>query len=383
MIRCMMFQISVESCIVLAIFILIQMIKGFWEKLERPIIGLSPMDGVTDGAFRYMVCKYSQPALTMTEFTNVEGLARGASQMMEAFVYREIERPAVAQIYGVEVESFYKCTLLMCALGFDGVDINMGCPANKVAKRGSGAALIKTPALAKKIVRACQKAAKDWAEGMTLEEGGVAPECIAEAKRMNERRAELDGVASEVERVEIPVSVKTRVGFDEIVAEEWAKHLLEVRPANITMHGRTLRQMYLGLADWGAIERAARVCDGSGVSFLGNGDVKTMGEAREWTEQYGLDGVLVGRATFGSPWFFGGKVPDMETVEGIEQMLKVVVEHAQYYEEHMSTPFHVIRKHLAWYCKGFEGAKELRMALMRVDDSKGVQEVVENFEFKG
>src|SRR3989338_6331485 len=154
------------------------MFRGFWDNLAKPIIGLSPMDGVTDAAYRFMVAKSSKPAVIMTEFTNVEGLSRGAISMLEAFIFSDVERPVVAQIYGVEVESFYKVALMVCELGFDGIDINMGCPANKVARRGSGAGLIKTPELAKTIIRIVQKAAQDWANGITMEEADIRPKAI-------------------------------------------------------------------------------------------------------------------------------------------------------------------------------------------------------------
>lgn len=332
--------------------------KGFWDNLEKPIIGLSPMDGVTDAAFRYMVCKYSRPSLVMTEFTNVEGLARGAVKMLVAFIYNEIERPVVAQIYGVEVDSFYKSAVMLCAMGFDGIDINMGCPANTVAKRGSGAALIKTPELAKKIIRTCKQAVIDWNDGISLEKAGVHPDIISAVGDLSERRM-------------IPVSVKTRIGFDKVVAEEWTKHLLEELPANITMHGRTLKQMYLGQADWEEIAKAARVCDGSGVSFLGNGDVESMEDAERRVKEYGLDGVLVGRACLGKPWFFGGEEPD-----SIEKMLAILLEHCRYFVELDHIYFHNIKKHLAWYCKGFDGAKEMRMQLMRAENLEDVEAIV-------
>ena len=340
-------------------------VRGFWDELEYPVVGLAPMDGVTDAAFRYVVCKYSQPSLTMTEFTNVEGLARGAVKMLVAFLYNEIERPVVAQIYGVEVESYYKCAVMLCALGFDGIDINMGCPANKVAKKGSGAALIQTPELAKEIVRSCQRASKDWAEGQTMEGAGVHEDIIAKVKEMEK----------EGPRVELPISVKTRIGFGESVAEEWTKHLLEVEPANISMHGRTLRQMYLGKADWEELEKACKVCKESGLAttFLGNGDVTSMEDARMKCEKYGMDGVLVGRAALGSPWFFGDEEPS------VEERLKTCLFHAHYFEDLDHIWFHHLRKHLAWYCKGFEGAKELRKELMKVDKAADVDAVIGNF----
>lgn len=343
-------------------------VRGFWENLEKPVVGLAPMDGVTDAAFRYMVCKKSSPSLVMTEFTNVEGLARGATKMMTAFLYDEIERPIVGQIYGVEVESFYKASVMLCAMGFDGVDINMGCPANKVARFGSGAALIKTPELAKKIIEACKNGCKDWANGITMKEAGVHPDIILEVGKMNEGKN-----PERLEHKEIPVSIKTRIGYDEVVAKEWVKHLLELEPANITMHGRTLKQMYLGEADWDVIAGAAAICRGSGTNFVGNGDVKSMEDAKEKIDRYGVDGVLVGKALFGNPWFFGEHEPDF-----VERLL-TVVEHSKYFEGLEHLHFHNIRKHLAWYCKGFEGAKEMRMKLMKTDTADEVAEIINLF----
>jgi tRNA-dihydrouridine synthase B len=344
------------------------LIRGFWDNLEKPIVGLSPMDGVTDAAFRYIVCKYSNPSLTMTEFTNVEGLARGSFEMLKAFLYSESERPVVAQIYGVEVDSFYKATVMLCAMGFDGIDINMGCPCNKVARKGSGAGLIQTPELAKEIIRSCKKGAKDWSEGITMERAGVHEAIIERVLEINAGR--------EFERKHLPVSVKTRIGFDKIIADEWVKILLEELPANITLHGRTLRQMYMGEANWEEIEKAARVCDGSGVSFLGNGDVLTMEDAISKTEKYNLDGVLVGRATFGNPWFFGGKLDPT-----IDERFEVLKDHAKYFAELGHLPFHAIKKHLAWYCKEFSGARELRKTLMQVENFDDVKEIIDNFSY--
>ncbi len=341
------------------------LVRGFWDRLKKPIVGLSPMDGVTDATFRHMVCKYSNPDLVMTEFTNVEGLARGAVKMLPAFYYEEAERPVVAQIYGVEPQSYYKCVVMLCYMGFDGIDINMGCPANKVAKRGSGAGLIKTPDLAKELVLISKKAARDWAEGISMEDAGVHPEIIKAVKELHPEPGP---------RVELPVSVKTRIGFDKDVSEEWMEHLIETEPANISLHGRTLRQMYLGMADWDSIARAADVVRGTGISFLGNGDVQSMDDAYERIEKYNIDGVLIGRATFGNPWFFKGKEPN------VQEKLMAVVEHSRYladnYPEH---PFYALRKHLGWYCKGFDNAKELRVKFMKVETPEEVEQIVEEF----
>ncbi|MDA1060833.1 MAG: tRNA-dihydrouridine synthase [bacterium] len=351
--------------------------RGFWDNLEKPIIGLSPMDGVTDAAFRYMVCKHSSPSVVMTEFTNVEGLARGATQMLVAFLHNKIERPVVAQIYGVEVDSYYKCAVMLASLGFDGIDINMGCPANKVAKKGSGAGLIQTPKLAKELIRTTKQAVKDWSEGISLEKAGVHPDIIEACKDMRKKCLGFESV-EKVDRNLIPVSVKTRIGFDKVVAEEWTKHLLEELPANITMHGRTLRQMYLGEADWDVLAKAAALCKASGVTFLGNGDVKSLKDAHEKIGRYGVNGVLVGRAALGNPWFFGGKEGGIESEISMEKRMAATLEHAKYFTKLNHLPFHNIKKHLAWYCKGFSGARDMRMNLMGTQNLEEVVEIMEN-----
>lgn len=344
--------------------------RGFWDQLPSPIIGLSPMDGVTDAAFRYLISKYSKPSLVMTEFTNVEGLARGAVTMLKEFLYDEIERPVVAQIYGVEEDSFYKVALMACYLGFDGIDINMGCPATKVARRGSGAGMIRIPDQAQKVIQFVKKATEDWANGITLEEAELRPKIITALKAMK---------TEEGPRNKLPVSVKTRMGVDQIVTEWWINTLLEGKPANLTLHGRTLKQMYLGEANWEEIGKAAQICKGSGTTLLGNGDVKSMEDAHEKIKTYGVDGVLVGRATFGNPWFFSDHLPTQE------ERFRVAIEHAKLYEKHSQEnalrfgtgiAFFGMRKHLAWYCHGFDGAKELRSKLMQANNSQEVETIL-------
>src|SRR3989344_6611393 len=143
---------------------------GFWNNLKRPIIGLSPMDGVTDAAFRYICDKYGKPAVLFTEFTSVEGITRGAVKILDAFIYHKTSTPTVAQVYGSTPQSFYDATFVVCEMGFDGIDINMGCPDHNISKRGSGAALIRTPQIAKKIINSVKKASKDYFEGKNIED---------------------------------------------------------------------------------------------------------------------------------------------------------------------------------------------------------------------
>jgi len=337
--------------------------RGFWDNLTYPAIGLSPMDGVTDAAFRHMVAKYGRPAVILTEFTSVEGIRAGATRLLDDFEYSEIERPIAAQLFGADPAAFYIGAVAAAALGFDGIDINMGCPAKNVTDKGAGASLIRDPERAKEIIRQARAGATAWSDGISLREAGV-PEEIA---LMIERRQPTSG------RRLLPISVKTRLGYDEIVVTDWMRHLLETEPANISLHGRTLKQGYTGDADWEAIGQAAGVvhAEGPGTTLLGNGDVHTLEDAHRKIAAYGTDGVLVGRATYGNPWFFQGYQASFE------ERMAAALEHARYL--HTIFPgkgFIRIRKHLLDYCRGTDGAKELRMRLMRVNALEEIEEIL-------
>jgi tRNA-dihydrouridine synthase len=351
------------------------MFKGFWEKLSKPIIGLSPMDGVTDAAFRYITAKYGHPSVTFTEFIPVEGVCRGVLRLMDDFKYSEIERPIVAQVFGSNPESFYKVSFLVAALGFDGIDINMGCPDKSISlKQGAGAGLILKPQLAKEIVRACQAGITDFANGKKLADIGL-PSALLHYVQSIKGEDEVPGG----ERVEIPVSVKTRLGFDSVIIEDWVKDLLEAQPAVIIIHGRTLKQMYRDSADWDSIARAARIAQGSNILILGNGDIKDYQEALQKIEQYDVSGVLIGRASFGNPWVFNKNSNDHST----EEKLRVMVEQAQYFAQFLKNkPFVNMRKNFGWYCRGFEGASQLRTNLMEAVSLDDVTLIVDNFLIK-
>lgn len=339
--------------------------KGFWKNLPKPIIALSPMDGVTDAPFRAITAKYGKPGVMITEFTSVEGINAGATKTLSAFLYQESERPVVAQLFGSTPEAFYKAAFAVCELGFDGVDINMGCPANSVASRGAGAALILTPDLAKEIFKKTRKACEDWAGGKTMEDAGLHPDIIA---WVNANRPEIFN--GNVPKKILPVSVKTRIGYNSIVIEEWVKHLLEVEPVNISIHGRTLKQGYSGKADWEAIGRAAAIIRQTGTTVLGNGDIRNMAEALERIQQYGVDGALIGRAAFGNPWVFGQKEAT------VYDRLETAKEHSRIHQKIFGEYFVPMRKHLSWYCKGFSGASEIRQKLMHTHSAADVENIL-------
>jgi len=343
---------------------------NFWKEIPRPILGLSPMDGVTDAAYRRIAARHGGPDVILTEFTNVEGLSRNADIMLDDFIFSDAERPSVAQIYGAEPESFYKVAVLACELGFDGIDVNMGCPAKTVASRGCGAALIRNPALAKQILRAVKRGVNDWLDGRSAEDLGLKPRMAMKVRRMNLARMGQERVE---QRRPLPVSVKTRIGYDSIVVEDWVRHLLEEEPVVISLHGRTLKQMYTGAADWEAIGRAAEVIHQTPTLCLGNGDLQTLTEAATKIRASGVDGVLIGRAAMGNPWLFRGKeamkrffhgtssAPILEAEVSLEERFAVMVEHARLFEEIRGLKrFAAMRKHFASYCKGMPGAAELR-----------------------
>lgn len=354
------------------------MFQGFWSTLPRPIIGLSPMDGVTDQPYRFITKKYGNPDVVVTEFTAASGLARNAMKLLKDFVYDESQRPVVAQIFGNEPDTFYVTTLMVCALGFDGLDINMGCPAKNVSHSGSGAALILTPKLAQELIAASQKAVEDWFNGYDITKLPVKAEMRNEIIRLHEALP-----SKYQERRRIPVSVKTRIGYDHPVVEEWIPALLEMEPAVITLHGRTLKQLYSGEANWEEIAKAAEIIHKTQTLIIGNGDIHDAQTLFDRVKTAGVDGVLVGRATEGNPWLLkqmtaarnGEVIP--EPPEKTE-VIDVLLEHCEVFEQQGSDHgFMPMRKHLAWYIKGFPNASDFRTALVMSNNSSEVKKILE------
>ena len=355
----------------------------FWHRIEKPIIGLSPMDGVTDASFRRVAARYGRPDLCMTEFTSVEAICCGAEGFVRDLSYGDYERPVLAQIYGRTPEAFYRVAHIVCDLGFDGLDINMGCPAKNVANKGCGAGLILNPELAVAIIRAARRGLRDWAAGQRLEDVGLAPDVLERVRHMNRGRR------PPATRKLIPLSVKTRVGYDKVAVDEWIPVLLGEGPAAISLHGRTLKQMYRGLADWEAIHRAVELARDLPTLILGNGDLKSMSDAVERIRQTGVDGVLLGRGAMGNPWVFRDKQWAKDTLAGIsspggagldvsrEERTRVLLEHSRHFESLWGERrFPAMRKHLAWYCKGFRGAAQWRARMVRARNAEEVARIV-------
>lgn len=347
--------------------------KNFWQILEKPIIGLSPMDGVTDFSFRFIQKKYGNPSIVYTEFSSVEGITHGSTAFLKEFLYDSSQGLVIAQIFGTDPAAFYEAAIVVCELGFDGVDINMGCPAKNVAHRGAGAGLIKTPKLAQKIIKSVQQATQDWANGISVEKG--APSLKKSIRDEITLRHEALPAHRQLRRL-LPVSIKTRKGYDHDQVDEWIPNLLATKPAAITMHGRTLTQHYGGFADWEAIGRAAKLAHSTDTLILGNGDIQSLEDATEKINHYGVDGVLIGRATFGNPFIFTGTT-DPDAI----QLAPIAIEHAEHFEKHFSSlekyNFLPMRKHLGWYIRGVENAVQIRTELFQTNSAQEVTRVLQ------
>jgi len=338
--------------------------RDFWEAIPWPVIGLAPMDGVSDAAFRAIVAKYGKPSLTITEFTAAEGIRAGAERLLQDFIYSPEERPVLAQLFGADPSAFFIAAAVAAALGFDGVDINMGCPAKNIAEKGAGAGLILDPERAKEIIRQARAGITAWAEGTELQDLGV-PVHISQA--VMQRRSQLNIT----ERLNVPVSVKTRLGVKTNTITDWVQHLLEESPCVITIHGRTLNQLYSGEADWEAIAEAATLIHKTPTKVLGNGDIKSIGDAHAHIQRYRVDGVLIGRACFGNPWIFQGHIATEK------ERRAVALEHARLFNTLFpGGHFLRMRKHLLDYMHGFDGAKELRVRLMRIQTLADVEQIL-------
>jgi nifR3 family TIM-barrel protein len=306
---------------------------AYWYEKKTPIIGLSPMDGVTDSAFRAVVDHIGHPDVLFTEFVSADGLSRNVPRLFSTFVSHKTNTPVVGQIFGKNPDAMAKAVPFLKNYPLAGIDINMGCPAKTVSGHGAGAGLIRTPEIAVEIITSVKQAVSDlhW---------------------------------------DIPVTVKTRVGYDTPVTEWWMETLLSAKPQAITLHGRTLKQLYSGLASWEEIAKASTIVRNAGVAFFGNGDIHSRADALERIRAYNLTGILIGRASFGNPWVFTGHEPTL--TERIDAALL----HLSCFEQLQPTN-HVmaLRKHMAWYIKGFPNASELRAKLVTfetIDDARRI-----------
>lgn len=314
---------------------------GFWAQLKKPVFVLAPLANVTDAVFRAHIAKYSKPDVFWTEFVAADGLVhpKGRQALLRDLKFSEAERPIVAQLFTAHPDTMREAARICTELGFDGIDINMGCPDKNVMKQGAGAACMKDPKLAQALILAAR-------------EGTIA------AGR------------------ELPISVKTRLGFNEDNLEEWLPALLEVKPAVVTVHARTKKDMSKVPARWERVKRAVEIATGSGTLIFGNGDVRDIADAEEKVKQTGADGVMLGRAIFGNPWLF-----DKDKQVTVRERVLAALAHTQLFEATWGTTksFELMKKHYQAYINHFPLAKELRVELMDCHAASEVESVIEKF----
>ena len=319
--------------------------KNFWQQLKadlsragRGIFVLAPMADVTDCVFREIINKYGKPDVFWTEFVSADGLAHPVARekLLIDLRYDKAEHPIVAQIFGGKPDNIREAAKLCAELGFDGVDINMGCPDKAIEKQCAGSGMIKNPPLAREVIRAAIEGA-----------GGL------------------------------PVSVKTRIGYNKNEMETWLREVLSEDIAVLTVHLRTRKEMSDVPAHWDLMKRILEIRDevNKNVLIFGNGDVLDINDAHQKVKETGCDGIMLGRAIFGNPWLFAGKVPTLE------EKLKVMIEHTKLFEKVLSPHknFAIMKKHYKAYVNNFEGAKELRVKLMEAENATEIENITNDF----
>lgn len=326
-----------------------------WNKLPRPIVSLAPMEDVTDTVFRQIIIGCGRPDVFFTEFTNVDGIAsQGRDIVARRLLYTTNEHPIIAQIWGMVPENYYKAAQELAEKGFDGIDINMGCPQHDVTKHGACSALIKNHALAQEIIQATKEGARSGRKKTPVILGSKA------TPESGER-----SWTSQDDIKDLPVSVKTRIGFSKIATEEWIGFLLEQNLPLITVHGRTAAEMSKVPAHWDEIGKAVELRNTMNKATLifGNGDVVSLQDAKEKVAKYHVDGVMVGRGVFHNPWLFAGIDPTTKTVK---DRLTLLEQHVSLYEKTWgeSKSFQVLKKYFKIYLSDFDGASDMRQQFM-------------------
>jgi nifR3 family TIM-barrel protein len=320
----------------------------FWDIIrtearrdKTPFFVLAPMADVTDAAFRRMFAKYGKPAVTWTEFVSADGLCLGGRKVLvRDLEFTEAERPIVAQLFTSTPSHMYEAVKLCRELGFDGVDLNMGCPDKSIEKQGSGAAHIKDFANAKAVYEAALSAAGD-----------------------------------------MPVSIKTRLGYNKVEADTWIRNLLSLNLPALTVHLRTRKELSLVDAHWDLMPSIVKMAKevAPETLIIGNGDIKNLADGREKVLSSGCDGGMIGRGVFGNPFAFN---PDIDFATfTLPKRFEILLEHTRLFEQLLGDikSFAIMKKHYKAYVNNFDGAKELRTELMDCKNSDEIELILKLF----
>ncbi len=300
---------------------------------DRPVF-LAPMEDVTDIGFR-LLCKRFGAAMVYTEFVSAEALIRDVKSTISKLTISDTERPVGIQIYGRDIEAMVEAAKIVEQAGPDVIDLNFGCPVKKVAGKGAGAGMLQN---IPKMLEITQKV---------------------------------------VDAVKLPVTVKTRLGWnqEQLIITSLAEQLQDCGIKALTIHGRTRSQMYTGNADWtliGEVKRNPRIH----IPIIGNGDIHSLDEADKAFDEYGVDAVMIGRATFGCPWIFSRENLDFnEKLDILEELLRINVERIDEKRGILHT-----RRHLAAtpIFKGIPDFRQTRIAMLRAETMSDLLTILED-----
>lgn len=325
------------------------------KEKNRPLFALAPMADVTDVAFRTVIAEVQSPDIFWTEFVSADGLMRakeeGKYKLKKDLLFDKVyQRPIIAQLFSSTYEYMYQATKLCIELGFDGVDINMGCPDKSIEKQKCGAAMIKNPDLAVGVIKAVKDAKKDFAND------------------------------------DFAVTVKTRVGYNNVELDTWIPLLLEQELDLITVHARTRKEMSKVAANWDYVKQVVNMRDDWAKNnpdkksplVFGNGDVMSVKDGYEKCKNSGADGVMIGRAMFGNPWFF--KDIENEYTPTREDRIKSLMRQVEVFDRELGDvkPFALMKKFFKTYMHGFDDAKEIREKIMNMENAGEVLEFLKN-----
>ncbi|MCB1920319.1 MAG: tRNA-dihydrouridine synthase family protein [Candidatus Competibacteraceae bacterium] len=296
--------------------------QHFWQRLNPPFFVLAPMAEVTDIVFRNFVLRYSRPEVVYTEFVATKALLARKRQvsLRRALWFSEVERPIVAQVFGADPAEMFASAQLIRRLGFDGMDINMGCPDRRVERHGAGAALIRDPPRAQALIQAA--------------------------------KAGLDG---------LPLSVKTRLGYHAIETTAWISALLVAQPDVLVVHGRTRQELSAVPAHWDEIALATRLAHDAEVLCVGNGDIRSREQGEDYAQRFGVDGVMIGRGVFGNPWVFAPHA-DRREAEKLQALADLITQFSGFWQTTKNDQ--ILKKHFKAYVTGFPGSSALCARLL-------------------
>ncbi|MDB5180243.1 MAG: dihydrouridine synthase DuS [Candidatus Saccharibacteria bacterium] len=315
--------------------------NNFWNELPKPFFILAPMEAVTDVVFRHVVAKAGRPDIFFTEFTNTASFCspKGLHSTRGRLAFSEDEHPMVAQIWGKNPDHFRQMAHGLKELGFKGIDINMGCPDKSVVHGGAGSGLIRTPELAAEIIAATKEAG-------------------------------------------LPVSVKTRLGDvrpDEW--REWLTHILKQDIVNLTIHLRTRKEMSKVEAHFELIPEIKALRDEIAPNSLLtiNGDIRDRAHGLELVEEYGVDGIMIGRGIFQNPYAFAEVQPEKTSAELLDLLNYQLELFDKYNEELEPRKFDPLKRYFKIYVRDFAGASELREKLMHTKTTTDVRVLLRDY----